>query len=206
VDKPFTEEMWTDPEGPGVNPYIRSKTLAERAAWDFIEKEGGSLELSVVNPTGIFGPVLGPDFATSIQLVQRLLNGSLPGCPQLNFGVVDVRDVADLHIRAMTNPKAKGERFLCVSPPSMTVVEMSLALREKLGAKAKRAPTRVLPNLLLRAIAFFDPAVALIIPELGQFKDMSNDKAKSLLGWQPRSNVDSLVATGESLFKFGLVK
>jgi dihydroflavonol-4-reductase len=205
-DKPFTEEMWTDPEGPGVNPYIRSKTLAERAAWDFIEKEGGELELAVVNPTGIYGPVLGADFAVSVELVLRLLNGSLPGCPQLNFGVVDVRDVADLHIRAMTNPKAKGERFLCVSPPSMTVLEMSLALRERLGKAAKRSPTRTLPNLLLKTIAFFDPTVALIIPELGKYKDMTNDKAKKLLDWEPRSNVDALVATAESLIKFGLIK
>jgi nucleoside-diphosphate-sugar epimerase len=204
--KPFTEEMWTDPTGPGINPYLKSKTLAERAAWDFIEKEGGSLELSVINPTGIFGPVLGPDFATSIQLVQRMLNGALPGCPQLSFGVVDVRDVADLHLRAMTNPKAKGERFLCVSPPPMTVLEISLALRERMGNTAKRSPTRVLPNFLLRLIAFFDPAVALILPELGQVKDVSNDKAKNLLGWQPRSNVDALVATAESLIKFNLIK
>ena len=202
----FTEELWTDPDGPGVNPYIKSKALAERAAWDFIEKEGGALELSVVNPGGIYGPVLGPDFAVSIELVLRLLNGALPGCPQLNFAVVDVRDVADLHLRAMTDPKAKGERFLCVSPPSMSVLEMSLALREKLGKQARRSPTRVLPNFLLRAIAFFDPTVALIIPELGQFKDVSNEKAKTVLGWQPRSNVDSLVATAESLIKFGLVK
>jgi nucleoside-diphosphate-sugar epimerase len=206
TNEPWTEEMWTDPDGPGVNPYIRSKTLAERAAWDFIEKEGGSLELSVVNPGGIYGPVLGPDYATSIQLVERLLNGSLPGCPQLNFGVVDVRDVADLHLLAMTHPKAKGERFLCVSPPSMTVQEMSLALRERLGDAAKRSPIRVLPNFVLRVIAFFDPAVALIIPELGRYKVMLNDKAKNLLGWQPRSNVDALVATAESLIKFGLVK
>jgi dihydroflavonol-4-reductase len=206
ADKPWSEETWTNPNGLGVNPYIKSKTLAERAAWDFIEKEGGSLELSVVNPGGIYGPVLGPDYATSVQLVERLLNGSLPGCPQLNFGVVDVRDVADLHLLAMTNPKAKGERFVCVSPPSMTVQEISLALRERLGDAAKRSPTRVLPNFVLRVIAFFDPAVALIIPELGKYKVMSNDKAKNLLGWQPRSNVDALVATAESLIKFGLVK
>jgi len=206
VKKPFTEEAWTNPNGPGVNPYTKSKTLAERAAWDFIEKEGGSLELSVVNPVGIFGPVLGPDFATSIQLVQRLLNGSLPGCPQLGFGIVDVRDVADLHLRAMTDPKAKGERFLGVSPPSMTVLQISLALRERLGKAAKRSPTRVLPNFVLKLIAWFDPAVGLIVPELGNYKDMSNDKAKNLLGWEPRSAVDALVATAESLIKFGLVQ
>ena len=107
-DRPFTEENWTEPTSPGVSPYVKSKTLAERAAWDFIAREGRALELSVVNPVAVFGPVLGPDFATSILLVQRLMNGAMPGCPRLSLGIVDVRDVADLHLRAMTHPAAKG--------------------------------------------------------------------------------------------------
>ena len=98
---PFDETNWTDPNASGVQPYAKSKTLAERAAWDFVAREGGSLELSVVNPGGVFGPVLGPDYSTSILLVQRLMDGAMPGVPRLTFGVVDVRDVADLHIRAM---------------------------------------------------------------------------------------------------------
>src|SRR5689334_9624038 len=114
-DKPFDESDWTDLGGADVQPYIKSKTLAERAAWDFIAQEGGGLELSVVNPVGIFGPVLGPDYSTSILLVQKLMDGAMPGCPRLQFGIVDVRDVADLHIRAMADPAAKGERFLAVS-------------------------------------------------------------------------------------------
>jgi nucleoside-diphosphate-sugar epimerase len=112
---PYTETAWTDPNSDGVMPYQKSKTLAERAAWDFIAKEGGGLELSVINPVGVFGPVLGPDYSTSILLVQRLLDGATPGVPQLYFGVVDGRDVANLHIRAMTHPAAKGERFLAVA-------------------------------------------------------------------------------------------
>jgi nucleoside-diphosphate-sugar epimerase len=106
---PFNETNWTDPNGEGVLPYAKSKTLAERAAWDFIANEGDGLELSVVNPVGVFGPVLGPDFSTSILLVQRLMDGAMLGCPRLAFGIVDVRDVADLHIRAMTQPAARGE-------------------------------------------------------------------------------------------------
>ncbi|KIW93106.1 uncharacterized protein Z519_05711 [Cladophialophora bantiana CBS 173.52] len=207
---PFTEDMWTDINGPGVSAYQKSKTLAERAAWDFVnnsnnEGGGSSLELAVVNPVGIFGPVLGSDFATSIMLVQRLLNGSLPACPQIQFGIVDVRDVADLHLRAMIDPKANGERFIAVSPPGMTVQQISLALRERMGSVAKRAPTRTLPNFVLRLMAFFDPAVALVVPELGKFKEISNDKAKTVLGWRPRPPVDALVATGESLIKFGII-
>ena len=109
-EKPFNETNWTDPNAADVLPYAKSKTLAERAAWDFIAKEGGNLELSVVNPVGVFGPVLGPDYSTSILFVQRMMDGAVPGCPQLYFGAVDVRDVADLHLRAMTGPAAKGER------------------------------------------------------------------------------------------------
>ena len=115
TDQPFSEENWTDPDGGHVTAYVKSKTLAERAAWDFIAREGGALELSVVNPVGVLGPVLGPDLSTSIQLVKRLLDGSIQGCPRLSFGIVDARDVADLHLRAMTNPAAKGERFLAAA-------------------------------------------------------------------------------------------
>ena len=120
-EAPFNETNWTDPNGDDVRPYVKSKTLAERAAWDFIAKEGGNLELSVVNPVGVFGPVLGPDYSTSILIVQRLMDGALPGCPKLYFGVVDVRDVADLHLRAMTHPAAKGERFLAVAGDFMSM-------------------------------------------------------------------------------------
>ncbi len=119
--KPFDETNWTDPSGDDVRPYVKSKTLAERAAWDFIAKEGGGLELAVVNPVGVFGPVLGPDYSTSILIVQRLMDGAVPGCPKLYFGVVDVRDVADLHLRAMTHPAAKGERFLAVAGDFMSM-------------------------------------------------------------------------------------
>ncbi len=122
---PFDETNWTDPDGEDVRPYVKSKTLAERAAWDFIASEGGDLELSVVNPVGVFGPVLGPDYSTSILLVQRLMDGAMPGCPRLYFGIVDVRDVADLHIRAMTHPGAKGERFLAVAGDFMSMRDIA---------------------------------------------------------------------------------
>ena len=112
---PFDETNWTNPNGDDVRAYTKSKTLAERAAWDFIAKEGGALELAVVNPVGVFGPVLGSDYSTSILLVQRLMDGAMPGCPRLWFGLVDVRDVADMHLRCMTDPAAKGERFLAVA-------------------------------------------------------------------------------------------
>ena len=203
---PFDETNWTDPEGDDVQPYVKSKTLAERAAWDFIAREGGGLELSVVNPVGVFGPVLGPDYSTSILLVQRLMDGAMQGCPRLSFGIVDVRDVADLHIRAMTNPAAKGERFLAVAGDFMSISEIAKALKQRLGATARRVPTRELPNWLVRLAALRDQAVQQIIPELGKKRNATNAKARRVLGWMPRSNEEALVATAESLLRLGLLK
>ena len=202
----YDENDWTDTSAPGLGAYQKSKTLAERAAWDFVKKDGGSLELSVVNPVGIFGPVLAADTSTSIQLVKRLLDGTMPGLPQLWFGVVDVRDVADLHLRAMVDPAAKGERFLCVAGDFMTVAEIADSLRARMGEKGKRIPERVLPSWLLRTVALFDATIALITPELGKPKNGTNAKAKKLLGWAPRSNEEALLATGESLAKLGLLQ
>jgi nucleoside-diphosphate-sugar epimerase len=205
-DGPFTEENWSDPNSNHIGAYAKSKTLAERAAWDFIAQEGGDLELAVVNPVSVFGPVLGPDYSTSIQVVQRLMDGSVPGCPRLSFGIVDVRDVADLHLRAMTHSAAKGERFLAVAGNSMTMQEIALVLKARMGAAARRVPTRVVPDWLVRVISLFDPSVALVLPDLGKFSHATNEKAQRVLGWVPRSNEDAIVATAESLLQLGLLK
>ena len=203
---PFNETNWTNPAGSDVSAYVKSKTLAERAAWDFIAREGGALELSVVNPVGVFGPVLGPDYSTSILIVQRMMDGAMPGCPRLVFGVVDVRDVADLHLRAMTSPAAKGERFLAVAGDFMSIREMAQVLKDRLGAAARRVPTRQLPNWLVRVASLADPAVKQIIPELGKAKNATNEKARRVLGWAPRSREEALVASAESLLQLGLLK
>jgi dihydroflavonol-4-reductase len=191
-----------------VLPYVKSKTLAERAAWDFIAQQGagGSLELAVVNPVGVFGPVLAADYATSILLIQRMMDGAMPGCPRLWFGVVDVRDVADLHIRAMTHPAAKGERFLAVAGDFVSMVEIAKVLKDRMGAAAKKVPTRQLPNWLVRIAAMRDPAVKQILPELGKLRNATNEKARRMLGWTPRPNEDAIVATAESLVRLGLLK
>ena len=202
---PYNETNWTDSSG-DLTAYVKSKTLAERAAWDFIANEGGKLELSVVNPVGVFGPVLGPDYATSILLVQRLMDGAMPGCPRLYFGIVDARDVADLHIRAMTHPAAKGERFLAVAGDFMSIRDIARVLKERLGAVAKRVPTRQLPDWLVRLAALRDPAVKQILPELGKFKNATNEKARHMLAWAPRSSQEAIIATAESLLRLGLLK
>ena len=117
---------------------MKSKTLAERAAWDFVAKEGG-VELAVINPTAVLGPVLGPDYSPSIMIVQRMLDGAIPGCPQRWFGIVDVRDLADLHVRAMTNPAARGERFLAAAGDFMSMVDIARVLKARLGAAARES-------------------------------------------------------------------
>lgn len=203
---PFDETSWTDPNADDVRAYVKSKTLAERAAWTFVSEEGGELELSVVNPVGVLGPVLGPDYSTSILIVQGLLDGAMPGCPKLYFGIVDVRDVGDLHLRAMTHPAARGERFLAISGDAMSLAEVAKVLKERLGAAASRVPTRQLPNWLVRLAALRDPAVRQFTPELGKRRNATNAKARRLLGWEPRPREEAIVATAESLARLGLLK
>jgi len=200
---PFDERSWTNLHG-DMSAYVRSKAVAERAAWDFIAADGGGLELSVVNPAGIFGPVLGSDHSSSIDIVKRLMNGG-PGVPRLYFGVVDVRDVADLHLRAMTDPAAKGERFIAVSGGAMSMMEIATLLKARLGDAAKKVPTRQVPNWLVRFVALFDARMRPLVPLLDNIRNATSAKAERLLGWKPRSREDAIIATAESLLKFGIV-
>jgi dihydroflavonol-4-reductase len=201
----FDETQWTDLAG-DVPPYPKSKTVAERAAWDFIAREGGTLELAVVNPVAVLGPVLGADTSTSILIVQKMLDGSMPACPRLYFGLVDVRDVADLHLRAMTDPAAKGERFLATAGDFMSILEVGQVVRRRMGAAGARAPKREVPDWLVRISALFSPTARFALPELGKTKNGSNAKARRVLGWAPRSSEEAIVATAESLLRLGLVK
>ena len=203
---PFDETYWTNVDGRGVTAYVKSKTIAERAAWDYVAAQGAALELAVVNPVGVFGPVLGRDYATSILLVQRLMDGAIPGCPRLSFGAVDVRDVADLHLRAMTDPQARGQRFLACAGDFMRLVEMARVLKERMGPAARRVPAREIPDWLVRAFALVDPTARQIVPELGKIKNATSAKAMQMLGWVPRPREDALVATAESLLRLGLLK
>jgi nucleoside-diphosphate-sugar epimerase len=203
---PFDETSWTNPDAGQVAPYVKSKTLAERAAWDFIAREGGGLELSVVNPVAVLGPVLGPDYSASILLVQRLMDGTVPALPRLYFGIVDVRDVADLHIRAMTHPAARSERFLAVAGDFISFRDIAELLKLRMGASARRVHTRQLPDWLVRVAAMFSPTVRQLLPELGKTKNATSAKARSVLGWAPRSSEEAILATAESLLRLGLLK
>ena len=204
LDVPFTEDDWTDASGPHT-PYVKSKTIAERAAWDYVARPNVSLELSVINPVAIIGPVHGSDFASSIGMVLMLTTGMMPGNPKLSFGIVDVRDVADLHIRAMTNPNAAGQRFLAVSTSPVWVHDMAKTLRRLTPEFAGKVPKRKLPSWMVRMAAKRQPALASFTSELGKAKQISHDKATQLLGWEPRSVDESLEATVRSLAAVGVV-
>ena len=202
----FDETVWSNLEGPDVQAYPKSKTLAERAAWDFVAREANGLELAVVNPTAVFGPALGPDFSESIGIIKALLDGAMPAAPRIHFGLVDVRDVADLHLRAMTSPNARGERFLAVAGEIMSVQQVGRVLREKLGSKARRVPRFQVPDWMMRLAARRNPLARAALPLLGKVRRSTSAKAQRVLGWKPRGNEEMIVATAESLIGLGLVK
>ena len=166
-------------------------------------REGGALELSVINPTGIFGPVLGPEVSSSVELITRLMKG-MPGCPRIYFGVVDVRDVADLHLRAMTHPAAKGERFIAASGDIMSMLDIASVLRARLGEAARKVPTRQLPNWLVRFAARFDAKLRPLLPLLDNTRRATGAKAERVLGWMPRPREEAVVGSAESLLRFGV--
>jgi dihydroflavonol-4-reductase len=198
----LTEEDWTDPDSAELTPYVRSKTVAERAAWDLVQERGAEDRLAVVNPGAIIGPVLHDDISYSVQSVERLLKG-LPGVPRLGFNFVDVRDVADLEIRAMTTPEAGGRRFIAVTK-FLWMSETGEILRKRLGDQASKVPTRTIPDLLVRGMALFDGGIRSIVGTLGKRTDLSSERAMGL-GWSPRPIDDTVAETGESLIRHGVV-
>ena len=157
--------------------------MAERAAWDFVAEDGGGLELSVINPVAVFGPALGSDLSTSVGMIKSMLNGEMPGCPRIYLAMVDVRDVVDLHIRAMTHPQAKGERFIAAAGDCMSMYEVSQVLKTHMPAYAKSLPRFQLPDWLVRLIALAEPRVKEAIPHLGVIRNASSAKAKAMLDW-----------------------
>lgn len=204
MTRPFNETDWSDLTGKDVWPYQKSKTLSERAAWDFIAREGQGLELSVVNPVTVLGPVLGPDYSHSVRLIRNMLAGQ-PGNPRINSGFVDVRDVADLHLRAMTRAAAKGERFLAIAGESMWLADVARVLKARMGAEADKVSTQVLPDEVVRQGALSDPALKGAVPLLGLNLNASGEKAGRLLDWAPRPAEEAIVATARSLIRLHLL-
>lgn len=200
----YTEADWTDVNGPQVHAYAKSKTLAERAARDWMATEGAGMEYCSVNPAAVLGPVLSADFSGSIEIITRLLSGSLPGLPNFGFGVVDVRDVADLHVRALTADGMDGERFIA-SGPFLTMKQVAEILRDRLGVAARKVPTRGLPDFILQIGSVFDPALRMVTGELGKVRETPGDHAKAVLGWVPRPAEDTIIDSARSLIDLGIV-
>jgi nucleoside-diphosphate-sugar epimerase len=206
TDHHFTEEDWTILHGRGVSAYNKSKTIAERAAWDFIAAQGGSLELVTMNPVAVFGPLLSKSVSGGNEAVRQLLTGEIPGYPDFWFPIVDVRDVAIAHVLAMTTPAAAGQRFIIGSGSGLTMKEIGTLLKQRLGDKAKRVPSRSIPSFALRIGAMFNPTLREIVPELGIVKHINVHKAGQVLGLQPRKPEEAILGTAESLFRLGVVK
>lgn len=197
--EPLTEEDWSNPDSTKLTPYARSKTAAELAAWDLVRERDATAKLTAVNPGAILGPVLNHARSFSLQLVERLLGG-IPGVPRIGYSLVDARDVADLQIRAMTAPEAGGERLIAVNR-FLWMAEVATILREQLGEEeATKVPTRNVPNLLVRAMALFDPSVRSVVGQLGVRTEYSNEKARRL-GWSPRPIEQTVVECARSLAK-----
>ncbi|SIQ11345.1 dihydroflavonol-4-reductase [Rhizobium sp. RU20A] len=199
---PFTEADWTDPDGPLTTPYYRSKTLAERAAWDYAKAEG--LALSVINPGLVLGPLIGRDYGTSVGIVAKAMRGVYPAVPKLALPVVDVRDVARAHVLALQTPAAIGERFIAATE-TLTFLEIMQILRLHFPSHARKLPRFTVPNALARIVERFDRSLTPIVRELGRDTRVSNEKARRVLGWAPRTSEEAVVATGRSLIAAGLV-
>jgi dihydroflavonol-4-reductase len=201
----FTEADWTDPSKPGISAYIQSKTIAERAARDWVAKEGGAMAFVSICPSVVLGPVWSRDYSASVVVVRKLLDGSLGACPDIGFGVVDVRDVADLHVRALQAPGIAGERFIA-NGRFMKLREIADVLRAQLGPQAARVTTRNAPDWLVRLAAHFVPVAKAVVGELGSVRHQSPAHALAVLGWQTRPVEQSIVDTARSLLDLGLVK
>lgn len=204
MTRPFNETDWSNLEAADIWPYQKSKTLSERAAWDFVAREGNGLELSAINPTAVLGPVLGADYSHSVRLITNMLKGQRT-CPKVNCGMVDVRDLADLHVLAMTHPAANGERFLATSGDSLWLIDIAKVLRKRLGAAARKVPMWQMPNWMVRLAARRNPALKGVATLVGRSMNSTSQKAERLLGWSPRSREDAIVASAQSLIHLGLI-
>lgn len=202
---PYTEEDWSDVTVKKVHAYQKSKTLAERAAWQFIREQGNGLELAAVNPVGVMGPVLASDYSHSNVQVRQLLEGQLKAVPKVDSGYVDVRDVASLHILAMTSPQAAGERFLATTGETLSMLDVANVLRENFPQFAAKLPTKTIPNSVVKLAALVKPELRMIASIVGEYAGTSNAKAVRMLDWHPRSARAAIIATAQSMLDLEIV-
>lgn len=204
--QPYTEENWSQLDtGVLINPYQKSKTLSERAAWEYVTNEGAGLEFAAINPVGVMGPILGQDYSHSNQSIRQMLTGEMKAVPKITSGYIDVRDVASLHILAMERAEANGKRFLATTGETLSMLDVAKILKKHLGAQAKRVPTTEIPNWTLKLAAKKDDSLKMLATLLDKNMKTSNEKAVTMLGWQPRSAEESILATATSLIELGLL-
>jgi dihydroflavonol-4-reductase len=203
--KVYDEGDWSELTAE-VGAYEKSKTLAERAAWEFVAELPGEQRFAfcTINPGLVLGPLLGPEAHTSAELVRKLLRREVPGCPDVGWAVVDVRDVAELHLAAMTSPHADGKRVIAAIEHA-AMIDVAKILARRFGARGFRVPTRRVPGWMLRIVAMWDRTAKLAVQELGKRQDVSNQRARELLGWKPRGLEEMVVAMGESMIEHKLV-
>jgi nucleoside-diphosphate-sugar epimerase len=202
-----TEADWTDPNEKGLSAYEKSKLLAERAAWDFIQQEGGGLEFAAINPVAILGPSLSAHISGSFGLLEHLLDGSMKFIPHIPLKVVDVRDVADLHIRAMTHPAANGQRFIASADGQISLPEIAALIKREYPDIAKKVSTRTLPNWAVDFAALFTKQAKEAALLLRMNRNVSNAKAREVFGWTPTANNEEIVlASINSMIKYGVIQ
>jgi nucleoside-diphosphate-sugar epimerase len=198
----YDEHSWSDIDT--ILPYPKSKTLAERAAWKFIDDHPGDMQLAVINPGLVLGPLMSKSYSTSGEVIRKLLAREMPGCPPLGWAPVDVRDVADAHLAAMTTAEAAGKRFVCAVEHAW-IHDIASILAERYRDRGYKVPTRKLPGFLLRVSALFDKTLRLVTPDLGKREDLSNARIKQVLGWQPRALPEMVTAMADSMIEYGVV-
>jgi dihydroflavonol-4-reductase len=201
----FTKADWTNLDAPDVPPYVQSKTVAERAARDWVAREGGGIEFCTVNPSVVLGPVASADYSASVVIVQSLLQGRIPALPRIGFGIVDVRDVAELHWRALTAPGMAGERFIACAGFTW-LRDIATVLREELGDDARRVPTLQLPDWSVRLLARISPTVRAAASELGTARHQDSTHAREVLGWAPRPPREAILKSARDLMALGVVR
>jgi nucleoside-diphosphate-sugar epimerase len=204
-DYVLTEKDWSNTDSPTISPYNLSKTLAERTAWDFIGNDKSGMTLSVVNPGFVLGPTLDRDISASAEVVLLILSGAFPAVPHADLTIVDVRDVAAMHVLVLKAPNAAGERFLCCNE-TLWMKQFAQILHANFPAFRRKIPTRELPDFMVRMVALFDSTLRSVVPDLSHPRPISNEKARKVLGFQFRSNEEAIVAMAQSLIDLGLVK
>ena len=204
--QPYDEHDWSHLADAGISAYTKSKTLAEKAAWDFVAgPRAGGMELTTINPGLVLGPIDNPDTSTSVEIVRQLMSGAMPVLPRLNFPVVDVRDVASAHVAALTVPEAAGERFCCAAD-SLWVRDIAAILRGRLSHRGVRISKIEAPDFATRLVARFRDDLKPLVPDLGLERQINTMKIRRVLGWSHRTAEEAVIATAESLLAKDIIK